>query len=172
MAKYKLQKSGVLREDGVFICEDSKNPDWVEYYNWLSLGNTPDNEYTLEQLIEDKKNIVDNNTDAILGNGFMWNNIRFKADLEHQMTYKTAAEMIINGVMPEKKIKGNDNNFITLNSTNAAEFLMTGLGFVDSVLSDGWALKYGGIMSDATVIETGVGDMTYEQLTAFEDPRV
>ncbi len=33
--------NAVLRSDGAVIPEDSANIDWIEYQNWLSLGNTP-----------------------------------------------------------------------------------------------------------------------------------
>ena len=61
---------------------------------------------------------------------------------------------------------------MSLTSANAAEFFMTGLGFVDAMLTNGWALKYGGVMYDGTVIEKGLADLTYEELEGYMDPRI
>jgi len=48
---FKLTQNGVLRlADDVHIPDDSENRDWQEYQVWLGEGNTPDPEYTQEEL--------------------------------------------------------------------------------------------------------------------------
>lgn len=44
MAKFKLLKDGVKREDGANIPNDPRNRDWQEYQDWIALGNTADPE--------------------------------------------------------------------------------------------------------------------------------
>lgn len=51
MAKYKLQQSGVKdTETNAVIPCDPANRHWQEYQDWLAEGNTPDPEYTQEEL--------------------------------------------------------------------------------------------------------------------------
>jgi len=53
MAKYKLRAHGVLdTETGAHIPESDGNRHWREYLRWLAAGNTPDPEFTDEQLAE------------------------------------------------------------------------------------------------------------------------
>jgi hypothetical protein len=48
---YKKIRDGVMRlEDGSFIPSDPKNRDWQEYQVWLSKGNTPTPERTLDEI--------------------------------------------------------------------------------------------------------------------------
>lgn len=48
---YKLFSNGVKRKaDGACIPNDPSNKDWVKYQQWLAEGNTPDPEYTQEEL--------------------------------------------------------------------------------------------------------------------------
>ena len=49
---YKLADEGVQRSDGAFIPDCSENRDWIDYEVWLSLGNTPDPEFTPEEIVE------------------------------------------------------------------------------------------------------------------------
>jgi hypothetical protein len=45
MAEYQLtatENSVIRTEDGACIPNDPANRDWIEYQNWLSLGNVPD----------------------------------------------------------------------------------------------------------------------------------
>jgi hypothetical protein len=51
MAKYKLQSTGVLREDGAYIPECMENSDWREYQDWIAIeGNTPDPRFSPEEV--------------------------------------------------------------------------------------------------------------------------
>jgi len=55
MAKYKLAKNGVIdQENNMFIPNDPANRYWQEYQQWLAQGNTPDSEYTLDDLKQQK----------------------------------------------------------------------------------------------------------------------
>jgi hypothetical protein len=49
---YKLMPNGVMRSDGACIPSTSANRDWREYQRWLAEGNTPDPEYTEQELID------------------------------------------------------------------------------------------------------------------------
>lgn len=42
MAKYKLQKLGIVRDDGAAIPTDAGNRDYRDYLDWVAAGNTPD----------------------------------------------------------------------------------------------------------------------------------
>lgn len=51
MAKYKIIGTGVKdTETEAFIPNDQGNRHWIEYEVWLSEGNTPDPEFTEEEL--------------------------------------------------------------------------------------------------------------------------
>lgn len=51
MAKYKLQGSGVMdTETGAFIPNAPGNRHWKEYQQWLIDGNTPDPEFTQQEI--------------------------------------------------------------------------------------------------------------------------
>lgn len=51
MAKYKLQGDGVLNTETLaHIPNAPENRDWIEYQEWLALGNIPDPQYTQEEL--------------------------------------------------------------------------------------------------------------------------
>ena len=51
MENYKLHGNGVLRTtDNAIIPNDAKNCDWKIYQQWLTAGNTPDPEYTIDEL--------------------------------------------------------------------------------------------------------------------------
>lgn len=51
MAKYKLSGDGVQDiETGAIIPNDLGNRDWQEYLEWFAEGNTPDPQFTQEEL--------------------------------------------------------------------------------------------------------------------------
>lgn len=47
---YKLMENGVLRSDGACIPNSMGNRDWRRYQEWLADGNTPEPQYTEEEL--------------------------------------------------------------------------------------------------------------------------
>jgi hypothetical protein len=49
---YKLIEHGVLRSDGACIPECEDNRDWRGYLEWLAEGNTPEPQYTAQELID------------------------------------------------------------------------------------------------------------------------
>ena len=56
MAKYKLTQQGVQDiEAGASIPANSTNRDWRKYQAWLAKGNTPDPEFTAEELAAQKQ---------------------------------------------------------------------------------------------------------------------
>ena len=51
MAKYKLSGDGVQdTETGAFIPVDADNRHWRMYQDWLAAGNSPDPEFTPEEI--------------------------------------------------------------------------------------------------------------------------
>ena len=53
MAKYKISGSGVIdTENNSHIPNDSRNYHWREYQDWVELGNTPDPEFTEQQILD------------------------------------------------------------------------------------------------------------------------
>lgn len=56
MAKYKLTSNGVKdTETGANIPNAPGNRNWTEYQEWLAEGNTPDPQFTPEELSEQEK---------------------------------------------------------------------------------------------------------------------
>jgi|GEM_PF-1924069 len=50
---YKTMADGVKRlADNACIPADEGNPDWIAYLEWLTKGNTPDPEYTDQELLD------------------------------------------------------------------------------------------------------------------------
>jgi len=49
---YKLMASGVRRSDGASIPNAADNRDWKMYQEWLAEGNTPEPEFTEQELID------------------------------------------------------------------------------------------------------------------------
>jgi len=51
MIKYKITSNGVFdTESGTYIPNCDTNEHWVEYLNWVALGNTADPEFTNPEL--------------------------------------------------------------------------------------------------------------------------
>ena len=56
---YKLTQNGVIRlSDGAFIPNNPANKDWQEYQEWLAQGNTPEPEYTPQELRQKLKSEI------------------------------------------------------------------------------------------------------------------
>ena len=53
---YKLSGNGVKRSDGASIPNCDGNRDWKEYQKWLAEGNTPDPEFTEQEIIDREQN--------------------------------------------------------------------------------------------------------------------
>ena len=140
---------------------------------WIADGNTPDPAHTVEELAYNiAQNVVDTDTDMILDQGFVWNNITFKADPVHENDYYQTVELLKAGVIPFPfRIKGVGDSFIELTADNINDFFTTGMMFKRITLSDGWAIKYGGTMSTGE-IRVALTSLTYEDLLNFIDPRI
>ena len=68
MKEYKISGNGIKRiSDGAHIPFSSGNRDYQEYVGWLLAGNTPDPEFTAEEIKQhtiDAKKAEISNTDA------------------------------------------------------------------------------------------------------------
>ena len=53
---YKLASNGVIRSDGASIPNSEGNRDWKEYQSWLADGNTPEPQYTEQEIIDREQN--------------------------------------------------------------------------------------------------------------------
>lgn len=73
MAKYKLAPWGVIdTETSESIPDSEGNREWVAYLAWLDLGNTPDPEFTPQEILDniDKAEILSLKKD--LKNTLQW----------------------------------------------------------------------------------------------------
>ena len=74
---YKLIEGGVKRlADGACIPECETNTDWQEYQKWLSEGNTPEPEFTEEELAMRKQIRINSEALGLL-NSTDWKVIRY-----------------------------------------------------------------------------------------------
>lgn len=144
-----------------------------ELSDWIALGNTPDPLFTVEELaFEIAQEVVDPVTDNILAYGFEFQGIRFPVDPIHEDDYYKTVQLLQAGVITFPfTIKGFSGDFMQLTADNTNAFFGSGLMFKRTVLTDGWALKYGGTMS-TTEERTALTSMTYEELKNFSDPRI
>jgi len=69
---YKLIAEGVKRSDGAFIPESMGNRDWRKYQEWLAEGNTPDPQYTEQELIDEAQNEEISGLKTDLKNSQVW----------------------------------------------------------------------------------------------------
>lgn len=89
---YKLIEGGVRRSDGASIPDSMDNFDWVEYQQWLAEGNTPDPQYTEQELIDIAQN------QEISG---------LKGDLQRQMVWLFRMILAVWGVGIDKSLWAN-----------------------------------------------------------------
>ena len=52
---YTIIEGGVKRSDGACIPNNPNNKDWRKYQKWLAAGNTPNPEFTKDELINRKR---------------------------------------------------------------------------------------------------------------------
>ena len=119
-----------------------------------------DSETTKKLLLKEKlRDDVDAKTDCLIACGYEYQNIQFKMDLEHQMSYKSVYDFRQFLTFPYT-IKGVGENYLTFqNEAEMQTFTLYGLGWMQAVLQGGWEIK--------TSFET----MTYQQLLDWTDPR-
>jgi hypothetical protein len=55
MARYKLSNTGVYdTETNSYIPSAAENADWREYLQWVDDGNTPDPQYTPQEILDNE----------------------------------------------------------------------------------------------------------------------
>jgi hypothetical protein len=102
---------------------------------------------------------VDMKTDCIIDNGMIYQNIQFKLDVQHQLSYKGSYDLRQYITYPYL-LKGVGENYLPVNDESEfSQFILTGFGFIQQVLHQGWTIKQS--------FET----MTKEQLLEWVDPR-
>lgn len=145
MAKYKLTQNGVQNRDtGAFIPNSPGNRHWIEYQEWLSEGNTPDPEFTNEQLKGNKKNNINSEREVRLENGivdYMGNNFstdsRTRANLSGVVAYLSTG----NPLPPGFTWRSEDNQDVSMNSSELSGLSATIVNYVNNVYATSWSLK-------------------------------
>lgn len=117
---------------------------------------------------------TDDISTLLIETGFVYQTVSVPLDLEHQIDYKVDYDVDASILPYPRSIKGNGSAFITFNSREEhSAFYYTGMGYIRTVLSDGWKIKYlGGTLSGGYVMTTPLANMTLEQLQNWTDPRV
>ena len=116
---------------------------------------------TVEDVRSCRREDVDKKTDEIIANGFIYPDtvIRFKMDLEHQMSYKSVYDLRSFLTFPYT-IKGVGDGYLAFqNETEMANFILYAFGWIGANIQGGWGIK------------DGLGALTKEELIAWEDPR-
>jgi len=116
---------------------------------------------TVEDVRSCRREDVDKKTDEIIANGFIYPStvIRFKMDLEHQMSYKSVYDLRSFLTFPYT-IKGVGDGYMAFqNETEMANFILYAFGWVGANIQGGWGLK------------DGLSALNKEELIAWEDPR-
>lgn len=104
MENYKLTSYGIIRlSDNAFIRgPDATNADWIAYTDWLSLGNTPQPEFTLDQLKSRKKDSINRECNIAIVGGFVSSTLGtphlYDSDIEDQINL--IASFIASQAMP------------------------------------------------------------------------
>ena len=119
-----------------------------------------------DECIESVKKMIDLNTDNIIINNFIYNDILFKLTQEFQLNLiaiYTSKEMYqFNGDIQIKGYNPEDGSTIYIKPTSVNEFVslyMYGMKFIQDTLKKGWEMK------DA------LNDLTVEELQNYVDER-
>ena len=108
-----------------------------------------------------RKDDIDNKTDYIIATGFIYpsTDIRFKMDIEHQMSYKSVYDLHSFLTFPYT-IKGVGSGYLAFqNESEMAQFILYSFGWIREIILVGWTLK------------DGLDELNKQELIAWIDPR-
>lgn len=126
----------------------------ADYDAWVEAGSST--KLLIKQKIRDQ---IDIKTDAIIAAGMVYQDMHFKMDIEHQMSYKGAYDFRAYISYPYT-IKGVGASYLMFqNEGEFTAFILYGFGFMNEVIRGGWVLK------------DSLDAMTYAELLAWVDPR-
>ena len=116
---------------------------------------------TVDKVRECRREDIDRKSDLIIAWGFTYpgTTIRFKMDLEHQMSYKGVFDLRSYVTFPYT-IKGVGDGYLTFqNETEMTQFILYSFTWIVGILQNGWELK------------DDLSALTKEELIAWVDPR-
>ena len=126
----------------------------AEYDAWVEAASST--KLSIKNKLRDK---IDAKTDEIIDNGMVYQEMQFKMDIEHQMSYKGAYDFRAYLTYPYT-IKGVGSHYLTFqNEGEFTQFILYGFGFMNEVIRGGWVLK------------DGLDALSYAELVSWVDPR-
>lgn len=135
-----LSKTNYLLIFGFGTDEDGNNYTWRKYY---------DHKPTVREIKQDISDLVNNETDAKILTGFVWNGKPVYLSAENQMNFKAAYDIArdtAGASLPVKFKLGEDadgepvyHTFTKLEPL--ADFVMKAMAFVVTTLNEGWVKK-------------------------------
>jgi hypothetical protein len=144
-----IDDSTEAQYDALEWCDERPKPSWADC---LSLMET-----SLKVTLRDQ---VDALTDQMIAEGMLYEGIRFKLDVEHQMSYKGVYDFRSFISFPYT-VKGEGENYLSLaDEAELATFVLAGFQYLESIIKEGWTIK-------AELVT-----LSYDQLRVWEDPRL
>ena len=100
---------------------------------------------------------IDNRTDELIAQGFVYQSIQFKMDTEHQNTYMFS--YLLNQTYPYT-VKGVGENYLIFQDRNEhTTFIVSGFTACSTIIQTGWGIK------------ESLDEMTKEEMLAWVDSR-
>lgn len=138
----------------------------LEFKNQLSVGDEAIlSGMMVDDLVHDswvriRRDELNDVTDNIILNDFVYDDVHFKLDVQHEISY--LATFVMSNYIPYPyTIKGIGSEYVTLTSQgHFVDFIGNAFGFMEGHINYGWTLK------------DSLTGLTVEQLKAYEDPRL
>jgi hypothetical protein len=156
MANYKLTESGVIEtESGMNIPADPANRHWQEYQVWLGEGNTPEDEHTLQELKDAKKEEIDQWRDAAKQQPVTYNSVDYDGNDRSQANLNSTLTSIQAGVAIPNPLswRAADNTNHDLTHVQLAELSGVMFAMVNAAYEHSWDLK---AQADAAADEAAI----------------